>query len=160
MHCVRIENRLSLIPGLKGVSCYITVQNTVCYFLLYGYFLPPKDLCLQNLSFHCKSLWWRSFFDWNWLTIKIKRYNRLLLVVRPVLSSPEQGSGWAIVITCYQSSSVRPFTPLNDFSSVTPEPIFFKLHVEPSVKEELKIYTNGHGPLIKMAAMPIYGKNT
>ena len=29
--------------------------------------------------------------------------------------------------------SVRPFTPLNDFSSVTPGPNFFKLHVEPCV---------------------------
>ena len=34
---------------------------------------------------------------------------------------------------------VRPFTPLNDFSSVTPGPIFFKLHVEPCVKGESKI---------------------
>ena len=42
----------------------------------------------------------------------------------------------------------------------TPEPIFFKLRVEPSVKVGLKIYTNDHGLLIKMAAMPIYGKNT
>ena len=50
-------------------------------------------------------------------------------------------------------------TPLNIFSEA-PGPIFFKLHMEPSVKGMLKIYTNGHGPLIKMAAMPIYGKNT
>ena len=28
----------------------------------------------------------------------------------------------------------RPFTLLNDFSSETPGPIFFKLNVEPSVK--------------------------
>ena len=46
----------------------------------------------------------------------------------PRFSSPEQGSGWAIVITC------RPSTHLNDFSYVTPRPIFFKLHAEPSVK--------------------------
>ena len=57
-----------------------------------------------------------------------------------------------IVITCRQSS----FTPLNDFSSETPGPIFSKLHVEPSVKGGVKIYTNGHGPLIKMATMSIY----
>ena len=30
--------------------------------------------------------------------------------------------------------------------------------MEPCVRGGLKIYTNGHGPLIKMAAMPIYGK--
>ena len=57
-------------------------------------------------------------------------------------------------------SSVRPFTSLNDFSSVTPWPILFKLHVEPCVKGGLKIYTNGHGLFIRMAAMPIYRKNT
>ena len=33
-----------------------------------------------------------------------------------------------------------------DFSSETPGPNLFKLHVEPCVKGELKIYTNGHGP--------------
>ena len=61
------------------------------------------------------------------------------------------------MITCHPSI-VHLSTPLNDFSSVTPGPIFFKLYVEPCVKGGLKIYTNGHGPLIKMAAMPIYGK--
>ena len=55
--------------------------------------------------------------------------------------------------------SARPSTPLNDFSSETPGPIFFKLNVEPSVKWGLKIYTNGYGTLIKMSAMSIYGKN-
>ena len=53
----------------------------------------------------------------------------------------------------------RPSTPWNDFSE-TPGSVFFKLHVEPSVKEGLKICINGHHPLIKMAAMPIYGKKT
>ena len=47
---------------------------------------------------------------------------------------------------------------LKTFPSKTPELIFFKLHVEPSVKGRLKICTNGHGPLIKMAAIPICGK--
>ena len=57
------------------------------------------------------------------------------------------------------SSSVRPSTPLNDVSSEIPGPIFFKLHVKPSVKGGLKICTNSHDPFIKMAAMPINGKN-
>ena len=61
------------------------------------------------------------------------------------------------VIVC--PSSVRPFTPLNDVSFVTPVPIFLKLLVEPCVKGGLKICINDHRPLIKMAAMPIYGKN-
>ena len=48
--------------------------------------------------------------------------------------------------------------PLNDFSSEVPGPIFFKLHVEPSVKGGLKIYINGQGMITKVAAIPIYGK--
>ena len=36
-------------------------------------------------------------------------------------------------------SSVRLFTPLNDLSSETPGPNFFKVHVEPYVKGGLKI---------------------
>ena len=31
-------------------------------------------------------------------------------------------------------SVIRPSTPLNNFSSVTPVPIFFKLHVDPFVE--------------------------
>ena len=54
----------------------------------------------------------------------------------------------------YLPSVVRTSTILNDFSFETPGPIFLKLHVGPSVKGRLKIYTNGYGPLIKMAAMP------
>ena len=41
----------------------------------------------------------------------------------------------------------------------TPGPVFFKLHVEPSVEGGLKICTNGHSLLIKMATMP-YGVKT
>ena len=61
----------------------------------------------------------------------------------------------------YRPSSVvvrRPSTPLNDSSSETPKPVFFKQHVQPSVTGSgwgLKICTNGHGSLIKMAVMPI-----
>ena len=57
----------------------------------------------------------------------------------------------------YLLSVHPPSTPLNDFSE-TPGPIFFQLHVEPSVTVGLKICTNGHSPLIKMAVMPIYSK--
>ena len=58
--------------------------------------------------------------------------------------------------------TVRPlsFTPLNNLSSETPGSSFFKLHVEPSDKGDLKICTNGQGPLSKVAAMPIYSKYT
>ena len=63
------------------------------------------------------------------------------------------------MITCHPSvclPSVSPPTPLNDFSSETPGPVFLKLYV----KGGLKICTNGHGPLIEMTAIPIYGKHT
>ena len=49
-------------------------------------------------------------------------------------------------------------TLLNNSSSETPEQIFFKLHLEPSVERRLKIYINSHGRSNNMAAMPIYGK--
>ena len=57
-------------------------------------------------------------------------------------------------------SSVCPLIPLNDFSSETHGQIFFKFHVEPSVTGGLKICSDGHSPLSKMAAMPMYGKHT
>ena len=62
------------------------------------------------------------------------------------------------MITPRPSSVARPSTPLNVFFSETPGPHLFNFHVEPSVKGGLKIYTNCHCTLIKMAAMPIYGK--
>ena len=54
----------------------------------------------------------------------------------------------------------RPSTLLNGFSSEKPRPIFFKLHVESSVKGGLKICSNGQDQLTKMAVMQIYDKTT
>ena len=48
----------------------------------------------------------------------------------------------SLSIVCHPS--VHSFTPLNDFSSETPRPNFFKLYVEPCVKGGLKICKNGH----------------
>ena len=62
-----------------------------------------------------------------------------------------------MVITLCRPSVVCPSTPLKDYSE-TPGPIFFKFCMAPSVNWGLKIYTNGHGPSIKMTAMAIYGK--
>ena len=53
--------------------------------------------------------------------------------------------------------AVHPSTQLNNFSSETPGPIFFKPQVEHSVKGGLKNCTNGHSLLSKMAVMSIYG---
>ena len=62
--------------------------------------------------------------------------------------------------------SIRPFTPLNDFSEI-PGPNFLQSSCEAFCYGRgvcvcvggggVKIfYTNGHGPLIKMPAMPIF----
>ena len=97
-------------------------------------------------------------------THNMKNYPRILIkfssLTSPLFfSSPEAKAQdellWSLPV---HRPSVCPSTPSNKFSSETPGPIFFKLHVEPSVKGGLKICTNGHGPLIKMAAMPINGK--
>ena len=47
----------------------------------------------------------------------------------------------------------------NIFSSETTGPIEAKFHVEPPWDGGTKVYSNGLGHMIKMAAMPIYGKN-
>ena len=66
------------------------------------------------------------------------------------------------MIYCDNLTSIRPSVNiyLNNFSSETPGSNFFKRHMEPSVKEGLKICTNDLDPLIKMATMLMYGKNT
>ena len=47
----------------------------------------------------------------------------------------------------------------NDFSSEASGPVLLKFHVEPPWGRGTKYCLNGRGLLIKMAAMPIYGKN-
>ena len=56
-------------------------------------------------------------------------------------------------------SVVRPFTFSNVFSSETAWPIKAKFYVEPSWEGGTKVYINGPDDMIKMVAMPIYGKN-
>ena len=81
-----------------------------------------------------------------------------------IFSSPELKTHdellWSLTI---RRLSISPFNHSSlcphHIASGTTGPIFFKFHLEPSVKEGLKICWNGHGPLIKMATMPIYGKN-
>ena len=57
------------------------------------------------------------------------------------------------------SSSVRPFTFSDIFSSETDWPIKAKFYVEPPWEGGTKVYINGPGHMTKMAATPIYGKN-
>ena len=49
----------------------------------------------------------------------------------------------------------------SNISSETTGPIEAKFHVEPPLDGETKVCSNGSGHMInlKMAAMPIYGKN-
>ena len=58
--------------------------------------------------------------------------------------------------------SVRPpsSTFSNIFSSETAWPIKAKLYGEPPWEGGTKVYINGPGHMTKMAAMPIYGKNS
>ena len=46
----------------------------------------------------------------------------------------------------------------NDFSSEASGPVLLKVHVEPPWGRRTRLL-NGHDPLTKMAALPIYGKN-
>ena len=57
------------------------------------------------------------------------------------------------------SSSVRPFTFSNIFSSDTAWPIKAKFYVEPPCEGGTEVYINGPGHVTKMAATPIFGKN-
>ena len=73
-----------------------------------------------------------------------------------------EGSGWAVVITPLLPSRLSVHPSVHTFERLLSEilgPNFFKLHVEPCVKRGLQICTNGHGPLIKMAAMPVYSSH-
>ena len=85
-----------------------------------------------------------------------------------IFSSPEpkrwaEGSGWAIMITCHLLSSIHlssvhtferpPLKPLGQLSSNFMWSLLLK-------EDWKKICTNGHGQLIMMATMLIYGKNT
>ena len=47
----------------------------------------------------------------------------------------------------------------NIFSLETPWPIKVKFYMEPPWDGGTKVCSNGPGHMIKMAAMPIYGKN-
>ena len=49
---------------------------------------------------------------------------------------------------------------LNVFFSKTALTIFIRFHIGPSVEGMLTICSNGSALLNKMAAMPVYGKNT
>ena len=74
------------------------------------------------------------------------------------LAHLSRSSGWSVVITFHLSSICQHLWRTGSLKN--PGPIFFELHVEPSIKGGFKICTDGHAPLTKIAAMPIYGKNT
>ena len=75
-----------------------------------------------------------------------------LSIVRP---SSVHTFEWLLLWNLYlhpQLWTTSPLKLLGQFSA--------KRHVEPSVKRRLKICTNSHDPLSKMAAVPMYRKNT
>ena len=52
-----------------------------------------------------------------------------------------------------------PSTFSKDFSSETTWPFSFKFHLQPPGKGGKKVYTFGPSHMIKLAAIPTYGKN-
>ena len=76
-----------------------------------------------------------------------------------LFSSPELKKMLCAIVITFLLLSVRPLTFSNDFSSEASEPILLKFHMEPPKVGGTKDCLNGRGPLTKMAAMPIYGKN-
>ena len=79
-----------------------------------------------------------------------------------VFSSPEPlgSQGELIVYQWIRRPSVRRPQCSNIFFSETAWPIKAKFYVEPPWEGGTKVYINGPGHMTKMAATPIYGKNT
>ena len=78
-----------------------------------------------------------------------------------VFSSPEPKAhrrAYRIPMVRRPSSSVRPSTISNFFSSETAWPIKAKFYVESPWQGGKKVYINGPGHMTKMTAMPIYRK--
>ena len=69
------------------------------------------------------------------------------------------GYPWSGVRGLSSSSVRRPSTISNVFLSKTAWPIKAKFYLEPPWQGGNKVYINGPGHMIKMAAMTIYGKN-
>ena len=61
------------------------------------------------------------------------------------------------LLTLVQGHSNSTFS--NFFSLETARPIENKFHVDCPWDGRTKIYSNGQGHMIKLASMPIYGKN-
>ena len=66
-----------------------------------------------------------------------------------------KGQGHSLTLVQGHSDS----TLTNCFSLETAGPTEAKFHMEPPWDWETKVYSNGPGHIIKMAAMPIYGKS-
>ena len=82
-------------------------------------------------------------------------------VSKRISSSPEpSGSQGELIVYPYSGVRCRRRQQcLNIFSSETALPIKAKFYVEPPWEGGTKVYTKGPGPMTKMAAMPICGKN-
>ena len=86
----------------------------------------------------------------------LRQYVILLAHLSRRLTGELIGYPW---IRHLSSSSVRPSTISNVFSSETAWPIKAKFFVEHPWEGGTKVYINGPGHVTKMAATPIYGKN-
>ena len=74
-------------------------------------------------------------------------------------SSELKAHQWAYSIESHSSSVDRLSAVSNIFSSEAIGPIEAKLWMEPQWVGGVKVPSNGHGHMTKMATMPIYGNN-
>ena len=65
----------------------------------------------------------------------------------------------SVIVVVLRPVVVCPSTIPKVFSSETACPIKAKFYVAPPWEAGTKVYINGPGHIIKMAVMPIYGKN-
>ena len=140
--CIECRN-VSTTCQIKK-KAYITFIKLIPCFqkLIPG---PNKSAKCQS---PCPNTFWDILYTWWWTN---GRTNKSKAISPPL-------NRLRMSYCDHLPSAVCMSTPLNHLSSETLEPIFFKLHVEPSIKRRLKIYSNGHGPLIKVAVMPKYAK--
>ena len=91
-----------------------------------------------------------AYIFWNRTELRTGSLGPIVISLFTVFSSTEpktQDDHMSSVVVRRPLSVCLSSAPLNDFSIETPGPFFFKLHVNPSVKGDLKICMNCHGPL-------------
>ena len=129
--------------------------------LIYAYHLGESILWKVGLSYTIQEKSGQSYtFCWKGVGGGIRHAHPDYAIYRKLPPPPSPPPPHTHEDELLWSLAVRhTSTHLNDFSE-THGQIFSKLNVEPPVKRGLKICTNEHDSLNKMAAILMYGKNT